>query len=74
MIKLKNILNEIDSNKPKYCGIVISEDSKNKLLDKFENEIPDGWEIIAHHMTIDPFKTCENSKVLNACMNKIFVM
>lgn len=63
MIKLKNILNEIESNdKPKYCGIVISKESKDLLLDKFGNRIPDGWDIIAHHMTIDPFKKCEDSK------------
>ena len=35
-----------------YSGVVLDEDSRNKLL---ELEIPAGWEPVAHHMTIAPF-------------------
>ena len=35
-----------------YSAVVLDNGSKNSLLSMVENEIPDGWNIIAHHMTI----------------------
>ena len=35
-----------------YSGILLDEESKQKLL---ELPIPEGWEPVAHHMTIAPF-------------------
>lgn len=36
-----------------YSAVVIDNDSRNELLNHFSSIIPDGWEIIAHHMTIN---------------------
>ena len=33
-----------------YSGVVLDDESRQKLLDKLD--IPEGWEEIAHHMTI----------------------
>lgn len=33
-----------------YSGVVLDEESRNKLLKLFN--IPEGWDVIAHHMTI----------------------
>ena len=35
-----------------YSGVVLDENSRNQLL---ELGIPEGWEPVAHHMTIVPF-------------------
>jgi hypothetical protein len=35
-----------------YSAIVLDETSRQRLIDKFKNLIPEGWEIIAHHSTI----------------------
>jgi len=44
-------------NSPRYCGIKLNDKSRTDLIKKFKSEIPDEWQFIAHHMTIDPFKT-----------------
>lgn len=36
-----------------YSAVVLDENSRNKLINRFKNEIPEDWEIIAHHMTIN---------------------
>lgn len=36
-----------------YSGVVLDERSKNRLLKNFEDLIPEDWEIVAHHMTIN---------------------
>lgn len=50
MIKLKSLLME------NWSAVVLNEKSKNYLIQQFKTRIPSGWDIIAHHMTIDPFK------------------
>ena len=35
-----------------YSAVVLDSGSRSSLLSMVENEIPDGWNIIAHHMTI----------------------
>lgn len=35
-----------------YSAVVLDNGSRGSLLSMVENEIPDGWNIIAHHMTI----------------------
>lgn len=59
MIKLKSIIQEINNIKMKktYCAVLLSKESKYKLYTEFKQYIPDGWETIIHHITIDPFKT-----------------
>jgi tRNA nucleotidyltransferase/poly(A) polymerase len=37
----------------KYSAVVLDNRSKQRLIERFRNEIPEGWEIIAHHMTIN---------------------
>jgi hypothetical protein len=36
-----------------YSGIVLDERSRERLLKHFKDLIPEDWEIIAHHMTIN---------------------
>ena len=36
-----------------YSGIVLDERSRERLMKNFKKLIPDDWEIIAHHMTIN---------------------
>ena len=54
MVKLMKLLLEnwrkyLTEQKISYSGVVLDEDSKQKLL---ELPIPEGWEPVAHHMTI----------------------
>lgn len=37
----------------RYSAVVLDEKSKQRLIEKLKNEIPEGFEIIAHHMTIN---------------------
>jgi predicted kinase len=51
---LKKVVNSKDMFKPKKIAmVVIDETSKKKLVTAIKHLIPDGWEIIAHHMTIN---------------------
>ena len=36
-----------------YSAVVLDEKSRSRLLERFSSMIPDGWETIAHHMTIN---------------------
>jgi len=54
MIKLKTLVTE-NLTKRKYSGVSLDSESHNKLKTHFSDKIPEGWEIIAHHMTINPF-------------------
>ena len=36
-----------------YSAVVLDEKSRSRLLERFKGMIPEGWEIIAHHMTIN---------------------
>lgn len=57
MVDLGLALNEETKNKKvSYTGIILSNQSKNLLLSTLP--IPEGWERVAHHMTINmgPFK------------------
>ena len=36
-----------------YSAVVLDKESRDKLINKFKHMIPDGWEIIAHHQTIN---------------------
>jgi predicted kinase len=37
----------------KFASLVLDKSSRDKLLNEVSNYIPDGWEIISHHMTIN---------------------
>ena len=40
-------------NKIRYSAVVLDEKSHNEIVNRFKTIIPTGWEIIAHHMTIN---------------------
>ena len=44
-------LKESRLNETSYSGVFLTEESRKELLSKFE--IPEGWEVIADHMTIN---------------------
>jgi hypothetical protein len=52
MINLKSLLEEQANPQISYSAVVLDEQSKNKILTEFASKIPEGWEKIAHHMTI----------------------
>jgi len=64
--ELKNIIKEVieeaymNSSKKRWCAVVIDDESRKKLLNLLKSHYPDvvkdNWELVAHHMTIDPFK------------------
>lgn len=56
MIKLKEMI----QNKPRWSAIVLTNQSKQELIGFMRNCIQDGWEIIAHHCTIDPFSPIDS--------------
>lgn len=39
--------------KVSYSAVVLTDESRNKLLSMFKSRVPDDWEIVAHHMTIN---------------------
>ena len=43
-----------------YSGVVLDDASRNELLSKVN--IPEGWETVAHHMTIVPFSPIVHPK------------
>jgi hypothetical protein len=43
---------EEEVKKPDYSAVVIDDESRAKLLGVFQGMVPEGWEVIAHHMTI----------------------
>lgn len=36
-----------------YTALVLTPESRALLLEKFQAELPAGWEVVAHHMTIN---------------------
>lgn len=36
----------------RYSAVLLDDASHRKLIYGFESQIPDGWDVIAHHMTI----------------------
>ena len=53
-LNLRDLLNEsVEMNNIAYSAVVLDEESKQKLIKVFKPMIPEGWEIIAHHMTLN---------------------
>lgn len=48
----KVVMTETPKMKISYSAVVLSPESKNLLLQKLGDRIPEGWETIAHHMTV----------------------
>ena len=36
-----------------YSAVVLDDKSRSRLIERFKSIIPEDWEIIAHHMTIN---------------------
>lgn len=36
-----------------YSAVVLDDKSRTRLIERFGSNIPEGWEIVAHHMTIN---------------------
>jgi len=36
-----------------YSAVVLNENSRKKLIERFKNVIPENWSVIANHMTIN---------------------
>ena len=51
MIKLKPLLEA----EKRWSAVVLDDRSVNALISQYKPKIPNGWEVIAHHMTINPF-------------------
>jgi hypothetical protein len=39
--------------KTSYSAVVLNKNSRKRLINRFKSEIPEDWELIAHHMTIN---------------------
>jgi hypothetical protein len=51
---LQKVLNATPMHSQKlFASLVLDNGSKNKLLDSVSKYIPEGWKVIAHHMTIN---------------------
>lgn len=40
-------------SKISYSAVVLNERSRDRLLKRFKELIPEGWEVVGHHMTIN---------------------
>lgn len=50
----RDVLNEnVEMNNIAYSAIVLDEASKQKLIKVFSKMIPEGYEVLAHHMTLN---------------------
>jgi hypothetical protein len=57
MIKLKNLVEQ----QKRWSAVVLDDASRNRLISEYKSQIPEGWEIIGHHMTINPFGLVDSS-------------
>lgn len=67
VMTLKSVLESKDMYKQSdilYSAVVLDEGSRAALLSRVESVIPDGWKIIAHHMTIALGKPVPNQEDL----------
>ena len=68
---MMGILKEDEKKTISYSAVVLDHESSKLLLDKFMNEIPDGWKKYAHHMTIALGKTVEDENLLGSIQTLI---
>lgn len=53
-LTIENVMASKDRNrKTKFASVVLDEKSKSKLLAAVGHNIPEGWKVFAHHMTIN---------------------
>lgn len=53
LLTRNELLDESEVKKVLYSAVVLDGRSKQRLIQRFQDQIPEGWEIIAHHMTIN---------------------
>ena len=65
VVNSKDIYNENASNKnKKFASVVLDDTSRDKLLKAVGHHLPLGWDVIAHHMTINFGKGLGNARSL----------
>lgn len=47
----------------RWSAVLLDEKSRTKLIDQYKSQIPNGWDVIAHHQTIDPFNLVSDALV-----------
>ncbi|MFA5366435.1 MAG: GNAT family N-acetyltransferase [Dehalococcoidia bacterium] len=67
MLTDREVLNEGVEERPpmkrvSYTGVILDKESRKQLLKVFKAMIPEGWEVVAHHMTIRLDELDPNSK------------
>lgn len=71
MIRLKTI---IESIKKRWSAVVLDNASRNNLINQYKSQIPEGWEVIAHHQTINPFDVVDDSLVGKSVKLKVIAV
>ena len=49
----RDVLNENAMGRVSYSAVVLDEKSRSRLLERFKSMIPEGWKVIADHVTIN---------------------
>lgn len=49
----RDVLNENAMSRVSYSAVVLDEKSRSRLLERFKSMIPEGWKVIADHVTIN---------------------
>jgi hypothetical protein len=52
LLKDERIIHKPSNNNVRYCGVMLSEESKVILIERLRDVIPVNWKVIANHMTI----------------------
>ena len=63
MIKLKSVV--VEAQTVSYSAVVLDDRSRNLLISK--SNIPEGWEVLCHHMTINMGELRDKSLLGKEC-------
>ena len=69
--QMMGVIKEDDKKTISYSAVVLDHDTSELLLNKFDDEIPDGWKKYAHHMTIALGKAVEDEDLLGSIQTLI---
>ena len=69
--QMMGVIKEDDKKTISYSAVVLDHDTSELLLNKFDDEIPDGWKKYAHHMTIALGKAVEDENLLGSIQTLI---
>jgi len=54
---------QLNEQQKRWSAVVLDDTSRNLLISTYKSQIPQGWDIIAHHQTINPFGLTDNDGV-----------